>query len=254
MARGALTGRDLLFWALFVPLIPQALWVRRTAARFPPADGEPNGEIDRGDGKIRLLAIGDSIIAGVGANTLDRALVGRTAQSLAQATGARVSWTAKGESGVTSRYIARRMLPRVADKTENLSFDAILVSAGVNDVISLHSLGRWRRDIEALLTALTGRWPETVIAFSGLPPMHHFPALPQPLRAVFGMRARDFDQALREILQRYPQAIHIPLDFEARPGSFSNDGFHPSERSYAEFGAMATKAILKAIADKQPNQ
>ena len=248
-----MTGRDLLFWALFVPLIPQALWVRRTAARFPPADGEPNGETGRGDNQIRLLAIGDSIIAGVGAKTLEKALVGRTAERLAQTAGARVVWTAKGKNGVTSRYIARRLLPRVADKAENSPFDAILVSAGVNDVISLHSLRRWRRDIDALLTALAGRWPEAVIAMSGLPPMNHFPALPQPLRAVFGMRAPDFDRTLRKILRLYPQAIHIPLDFEARPGSFSNDGFHPSERSYAEFGAMATKAIFKAISDKQPN-
>ena len=249
-----MTGRDLLFWALFVPLIPQALWVRRTAARFPPADGEPYGEIGRGHGQILLLAIGDSIIAGVGAKTLDNSLVGRTAERLTQASGARVVWTAKGKNGVTSRDIARRLLPRVADKAENSPFDAILVSAGVNDVISLHSLARWRRDVEALLTALTDRWPKAGIAFSGLPPMNHFPALPQPLRAVFGMRARDFDRTLRDILQRYPQAIHIPLDFEARPGSFSDDGFHPSERTYAEFGAMAADAILKAIPDKQPNR
>ena len=249
-----MTGRDLLFWAQFVPLIPQALWVRRTAARFPPANGEPNGETGRGDSQIRLLAIGDSIIAGVGAKTLEKALVGRTAERLAQTSGARVVWTAKGKNGVTSRYIARRLLPRVADKAENSPFDAILVSAGVNDVISLHSLGRWRRDIDALLTALAGRWPEAVIAMSGLPPMNHFPTLPQPLRAVFGMRARDFDRTLREMLQRYRQAAHISLDFEARPGSFSDDGFHPSERTYAAFGAMAADAILKAISDKQSNQ
>jgi hypothetical protein len=31
---------------------------------------------------------------------------------------------------------------------------------------------------------------------SGLPPMHRFPALPQPLRWYIGSRARDFDRAL----------------------------------------------------------
>ena len=181
----------------------------------------------RGHSQIRLLAIGDSIIAGVGAKTLEKALVGRTAERLAQTAGARVVWTAKGKNGVTSRYIARRLLPRVADKAENSPFDAILVSAGVNDVISLHSLGRWRRDIDALLTALAGRWPEAVIAMSGLPPMNHFPTLPQPLRAVFGMRARDFDRTLREILQRYrkPPTSHL-ISKPGQAASATTDSTH----------------------------
>lgn len=248
-----MTGRDLLFWSLFAPLIPQALWVRKTAARFPPADGPATGDIGQGDTTIRLLAIGDSIVAGVGAHTLCNALVGQAAASLAQATGTRVKWTASGRSGLTSRDVARRMVPRVADTADDAPFDAILVSAGVNDVISLHHIGRWRKDLDALLQALSSRWSGAVIAFSGLPPMNHFPALPQPLRALLGMRARHFDRELRAILDGYPQAVHIPLDFEARPGSFSDDGFHPSEQSYAEFGAMAAAAIRKHLAVWNPN-
>lgn len=244
-----MTGRDLLFWSLFAPLVPQALWVRRTAARFPAAEGDSTGVTGYGETTIRLLALGDSIVAGVGARTLENALVGRAAASLARIAGARVIWTAEGRSGVTCRYIATRMLPRLADPPDGRSFDAILVSAGVNDVISLHGIDRWRRDLDHLLKSLANRWPEAVIAFSGLPPMNHFPALPQPLRALLGMRARHFDRELRAILDGYPQAVHIPLDFEARPGSFSGDGFHPSEQSYAEFGTMAATAIRKHTAD-----
>lgn len=243
-----MTGRDLLFWSLFAPLIPQALWVRKTAARFPAAEGESTGEIGHAGTPLRLLAIGDSIVAGVGARTLENALVGQAAASLAQATGSRVNWTASGRSGLTSRDVAMRMLPQVAGAADDGQFDAILVSVGVNDVISLHGIGRWRMDLEELLQALSRRWPGAVIAFSGLPPMNHFPALPRPLRALLGMRARDFDREMRAILGGYPQAVHIPLDFEARPGSFSEDGFHPSEQSYAEFGAMAAMAIRKHMA------
>jgi len=249
-----LTGRDLLFWSLFAPLVPQALWVRKTARRFPPADGESAGEAGQGDRTIRLLAIGDSIIAGVGARTLDNALVGQAASSLARIAGARVTWAAEGSSGVTSRHITTRMLPRMIENADDSPFDAILISAGVNDVISLHTVGRWRRDLEELLQSLSNRWPEAVIAFSGLPPMNHFPALPQPLRAVFGLRARQFDAVLRERSTTFANVLHIPLAFEARPGSFSEDGFHPSESSYAAFGALAAKAIFQARPEDHPNQ
>ncbi|PKL96762.1 MAG: hypothetical protein CVV18_00430 [Gammaproteobacteria bacterium HGW-Gammaproteobacteria-8] len=37
--------------------------------------------------------------------------------------------------------------------------------------------------------------------------------------------------------------VHIPLAFEARDGSFCEDGFHPSEPSYAEFRRVAGGAF-----------
>jgi len=243
MAPGAVTFKDLGFWSLFALLLPQAVWVRKTALRFPAADGPSDGETGHGTNELKMLALGDSIIAGVGARTLGNALVGRTAQHLSDALDARVHWTAHGRSGAITRQIATRMLPRL----ENQPVDAVLVSAGVNDVISLHGLARWRTDIETLLRALTDRWPDAVIAFSGLPPMNHFPALPQPLRAGFGLRARQFDRVLREALNGYPQSVHIPLAFEARPGSFSDDGFHPSEQSYVEFGRLSAAAIARRL-------
>lgn len=238
-----MTGRDALFYTLFFLLLPQAIWVRKTALRFPPADGAPQGETRIGPNDLRLLAVGDSIIAGVGARTLENALVGQTAQHLSDALDAHVHWKARGRSGATTRQIATRMLPRL----ENQPVDAILVSAGVNDVISLHSLARWRKDIESLLATLTDCWPGADIAFSGLPPMNHFPALPWPLSAVFGMRARQFDRLLRGVLENRPQAVHIPLAFEARSGSFCDDGFHPSEQSYVEFGRIAAEAIVRRM-------
>jgi len=244
MARGAVTARDLGFWSLFALLLPQAVWVRKTARRFPAADGPSEGETGHGPNELKLLAIGDSIIAGVGARKLGDALVGQAAKHLSAALEARVRWKAVGRSGATSRQIATGMLPGL----ENDRVDAVLVSAGVNDVISLHGLARWRSDIETLLRALTDRWPGAVIAVSGLPPMDHFPALPQPLRALFGLRARQFDRVLRDEVENHRLAVHIPLAFEARDGSFCEDGFHPSEQSYAEFGRVAATAIRKRMA------
>ena len=179
------------------------------------------------------------IVAGVGAGTLERALPGRTAAALAEALDARVEWLAIGRSGAAGRYIAQHMLTEI----EKARFDVIVVSAGVNDLISLHSLARWRKDLAALLHALSGRWPDAAIAFSGLPPMQCFPALPEPLRSLIGMRARQFDLVLRETIAACPQAIHLPLGFVADRQSFSGDGFHPSEASYATFGRIAADAL-----------
>ncbi|MDT8410568.1 MAG: SGNH/GDSL hydrolase family protein [Wenzhouxiangellaceae bacterium] len=238
-----MTGRDLLFGGLIATLFPQALWVRKTAPRFPAPSGATEGEAGQGSPAVRLLGIGDSIIAGVGAGTVEKALIGQAAESLAQTLQVPVAWKACGKIGLTSRSIAETLLPRIPDQP----FEAILVSAGVNDIISLHGIERWCRDIGILLQALSNRWPEAAIAVAGLPPMNRFPALPQPLRAVFGMRARQFDSVLREESNAFPRVAHIPLDFVADPESFSADGFHPSENSYALFGRLAAEAVGRVI-------
>ena len=94
-------ARSVLFWIILPLLIPQALYARRTAPRFAPAGGPATGTLGEGEPR-RLLAIGDSIIAGVGASTLSKALVGQTAAALATSQRCRVHWQALGVSGFES--------------------------------------------------------------------------------------------------------------------------------------------------------
>lgn len=235
--------RNLAFWLTFPFLVPQALYVRRTAPRFAPAAGPAQGSV--GDGEpTHLLAIGDSIIAGVGASELSRALVGQTAAALADARNCRVSWRALGKSGYDSSKVLDRMLPLLPD----IAFDYIIVSVGVNDVTGLTTIRNWRRNLSLLLQGLETHSPGALIAVAGIPPLHGFPLLPQPLRAVFGMRGRAFEEAAREVVRPHSRSFHIPLDFEPHPTKFAPDGYHPSEESYAEFGRHMAERLLESRA------
>jgi lysophospholipase L1-like esterase len=231
--------KNLLFWVIFPFLIPQALYVRRTAPRFDPASGPLEGLI--GDGKpMRLLAIGDSIVAGVGASTLSKALVGQTARALAASHGSRVSWQALGVSGYDSTKILERLLPKMPCD----ALDYIIVSVGVNDITGLTSIRRWRLNLSLLLSSLHAHSPNAVVAIAGMPPLHGFPLLPQPLRAVFGMRGRTFDEVAIKVVEEHPNALHVPLDFEPDPKGFAADGYHPSEESYVEFGQRMAERLV----------
>ena len=75
-------GRRLAFWLLLPFVALQGLRVRRRAPRFAAAEGPLQGRTGQGN-PLRLLAIGDSIIAGVGAKTIEAALTGQMAQALA---------------------------------------------------------------------------------------------------------------------------------------------------------------------------
>lgn len=239
--------RNLLFWVVFPFLVPQALYVRRTAPRFAPAAGPAAGSV--GDGaQARLLAIGDSIIAGVGASDLTRALVGQTANALANARQCRIAWRALGRSGYDSARILEDLVPRLPSN----AFDYVIVSVGVNDITGLTSIRQWRRNLAALLRALREHSPDALIAVAGMPPLHGFPLLPQPLRAAFGMRARVFDKAATKLVNGHERCTHVPLDFEPEPSKFSPDGYHPSEESYTEFGRHMAESLLGLAQASQP--
>lgn len=232
--------RNLLFWIVFPFLIPQALYVRRTAPRFAPAGGPVNGSVGDGE-QAHLLAIGDSIIAGVGASELSRALVGQAATALAHARQCRISWQALGRSGFDSARILENLVPLLPGDT----FDYVIVSVGVNDITGLTSMRQWSRNLTALLRALQHHSPDALIAVAGMPPLHGFPLLPQPLRATFGMRARAFDDIARRVVDQRERCTHVPLDFEPEPAKFSPDGYHPSEESYTEFGRHMAESLLE---------
>ena len=236
--------RNIVFWSLLPLLAPQAIYVRRTAPRFAAAAGPSHGVVGAGREK-RLLAIGDSIIAGVGAPTLGDALVGQTAGSLARRLRGRVRWQAFGVPGFNSRKVLDSLVPRLPDEAA----DFIIVSVGVNDITGVKTVSTWRANLQQLLLSLLDHSPGATIAIAGIPPMHGFPLLPQPLRAVAGLRASSFDQVGQAVASGFDQVVHVPVDFDPDPAMFAADGYHPSAESYRLFGdAMAAHLVSSSSA------
>ena len=234
--------RNLLFWFLFPFVLPQAIRLRQNAPRFPGAGGPKEGSAGAG-APLKLLAVGDSIIAGVGATRLSRALVGQTAAQLADRLECRIDWTARGSIGADSNKVLHRLVPRLPGSDA----DIIILSVGVNDVTGLTPVARWKRNMGHLLAALHHHSPGAIIAVAGVPPLKGFPLLPQPLRALFGLRGKTFDNAARKMVSRYPRAVYVPLDFDPTPDKFSADGYHPSEASYKMFGRIMADRITPAV-------
>ena len=230
------------FWVALPFVAPQALWVRRSVPRFAPAAGPTEGQAGSGEPR-RLVGIGDSIIAGVGAKDSRNALVSQTAAAYAEAQEREVHWQAVGRSGARTAEIVA-----MARTLDIRRADVFVVSAGVNDVIGLARLGPWLAAVKDLIDALQNHSPEAMIVVLGLPPLGSFPALPQPLRALLGARAALFDAHLAAILETLPSAVHMSIGERLEANQFSADGYHPSEASYGEL-ASAISEILKPSGD-----
>lgn len=208
---------------LLLPIaLAQGLWVRQTVPRLPPAAGR-RGTFGAGAGEpLRVVGVGDSIIAGVGVAHQDRALLGHFARRLHERSGRPVRWRACGVNGADSTMIRERIAP-VAPAA-----DFYIVSAGVNDAVRGVGTTRFAANLAAVATTLRRKSPQAALVFAGIPPLDRFPALPWPLGAVLGARAARLQAAARAAA-REMHAICFDFPADLPPGGFARDGFHPAE-------------------------
>ena len=128
----------------------------RERARARVVNGEP----------LHLLALGDSIIDGVGTATWKNPFPCSSPGPWPKNGALRVEWLIEGQTGNT---LICDELPRAVD--ESYPADVILLSVGVNNVTGLTST----RSLAAKAGRVAGqpeqRLPEARIIFAGLPPM-----------------------------------------------------------------------------------
>lgn len=212
-------------WSL--PLAPlmlvQALYVKRTIPRLPEPEGERAGEVGQGL-PLRLLITGDSAAAGVGVAHQTQALAGQLSGRLAADFA--LHWSLEALTGRTTLQAMdhlRQLPPQ--------HFDVAVISLGVNDITAGVSARRWITRLHQLTELLALRFQVRQVVFSPVPPMHLFPALPQPLRAYLGARARHFNQALTRYVGDEPRAALAQPELTGL--STASDGFHPGAEAYA---------------------
>jgi len=234
---------DFSFYSAFAVMLPQALIVRRNAPRFAVAAGNPFGTV--GDGPpIHVLGIGDSIIAGVGPERQEHAMLAQSAAAFAMTSGRTVHWRAAGKNGATSGDVLRD-LPALSGTRA----DCILISVGVNDLTGLSPSSRWAGRLARLLERTTTQWPNAQVVLAGLPPMDEFPLLPQPLRSLLGWRARHFDVIARGIAALHPRVRHLAVQIDPGVDVFADDGFHPSGTGCRLMAAPIAKSWFQQAAN-----
>jgi lysophospholipase L1-like esterase len=185
---------------------------------------------------LSILTLGESPVAGVGVSTHEEAITGQLAQALSARLQRLVAWRACGKNGVTAREALEQVVPEMPLEP----VDIALVAFGVNDTTAFRSAAAWRQDLRNVLEALDARCRPQLLIVSGVPPVARFPALPQPLRWVLGLKANVLDAVVRDLVATLPQAVYVPLALDPQDsGMMAEDGYHPSA-----FGCTAWAQVL----------
>ena len=230
---------------LLAPLLLAQGWlVRRRTPRLPEPPGPRAGALGAGP-RLRVLIVGDSAAAGVGAPSHDTALAGQLAHALAP--DYRVQWALLAATGATTQTTLDCLRQRPAE-----AFDFALTILGVNDVTSGVRAGRWRQQQARLRELLHSRFQVGHVLVCGVPPMARFPALPQPLRWFLGGRAARFSAVLHGDVAAEAGCSFLRLDFTDDAALMAPDGFHPGPGIYAAWAQRAAAAIRALRADTRP--
>jgi lysophospholipase L1-like esterase len=219
-----------------LPITPflylQGLITRWKVGLLPEAK-DPAGITGDGDEEVKLLVIGESTVAGLGARTHELALGGQFAKGIHERTGRTVNWTVVGRNGVTARRTIDELWPLVPDE----KFDYVLLGIGGNDVMKLSSPKKWRRDMLELVKIVREANPDAAIFISNCPMIIHSPILPQPIKGILWQLSQMHNANILEFTAGMDRVYYYPQPVDVNFEGFWADGIHPSEQGYRDWAA-----------------
>lgn len=235
------TTRLFFFWLWLVLLLPalvaQALYTRRRALRLPDAEGPNSGTTGSGETTFRMLVVGESTTAGVGAEHSEQALPAQLARALAEQSGLGVHWRADGVTGCKLADVVQRLRQHPPEA------DLVVIFSGVNDTTALTPLTEWRRSVEN--TVQLARTNGARVVLLAVPPMAHFTALPRPLRTLAGMRAQLLNRVMRSVADPPEGCDFIDWQIPVTADHLASDGYHPSATGYRAIARDCARRITE---------
>lgn len=191
---------------------------------------------------VRVVWLGDSTAAGLGASGRSGALPVQVAEGL----GPPVELVVVARGGARVADVVHDQLPALA----GLVPDVVFISVGANDTVHLTGRLSFERRYRTLVEALPD---DAEVVVLGVPDMGSIPRLAQPLRALAGWRGRQLDQVVQE-LAAATGAAYVDIAgatgpaFRAEPDRFyAGDRYHPSDEGYRRWAEAVLDVVGSAM-------
>lgn len=248
-----------------IPLL--AAWLERQAAYVRSITGTPLGwEAPRASGTygtrygdsgptspdlVRLVVLGDSLAAGLGAARPEDTLAARAARRLSTHLERPVHLRVVARIGAESADLAqqlRRLGPRYRP-------DVALVVVGGNDVLHRVPAETAARHLAAAVRHLQGRGAAVVVGTC--PDLGALRHVPQPLRVLASLASRQLAAAQRRaVLPLDPEVVDLAevlgsIRVERTAELFAVDRFHPSSAGYRRLARAVLPAVVRAAERSQ---
>lgn len=227
------------------------LQARLAVSNEPYATTPLDGHVEGTNAVLcRVVWLGDSLAAGMGAISPDLSLPRLVATGRGQDTRLHVF----AVPGATSQDVIRTQLPALHQLRHGLGqigqrIDAIGVTVGANDISAFTPRHRFRANVRRIVAAAGG----VPVVLVSIPHLGDAIRLPRPLRTIASLRALWLDLALREIARRedvfYASVRRRPHWIRRRDlrNFLAADRFHPSGAGYAVWAEHIIDAFDAAL-------
>ncbi len=235
--------------------------VRHQARTARKAIGKPLGEeallADRTykkkyGNRIDLLLLGDSIAAGLGAESPDHTLGAQLAKRLARRTRRSVRLHTAAIVGSESSMLRAQL----AGLPAGYAADVAVIVVGGNDVTHRVRSSVSQRHLAEAISAL--QEARAVVVVGTCPDLGALTAVPQPLRTLAGRASRQLAAAQRDTavsLGAYAVSLSDVVGpfFVAQPDQmFAVDRFHPSGAGYRRTAKALLPSVTAALGSDEP--
>lgn len=230
-----------LFQAKLFPVLPiliyQAYRVQKER-QTPKAQSE---FIKLGNGPHKLLVLGESTVAGVGASSVDFTL----AANIYRLFGEDSTVTNMGKNGIRASQVLQYFSEKL--RTEKAQLDGVFIFLGANDCFKLTNPIEYNLSILQLIRTLELEFHPSYIYLADIPPVHLFPALPAMLQFYLKSQREFLRAEMKLIAKGNSKIIFDELNLNFTSEFFCEDLIHPSDLGYQAIADFAWKGIQGRI-------
>lgn len=243
---GGVAVAGLAGWALLQAEVQIA---KRIIGDGPGISQKHEGTYGAGFGEShRILVLGDSTAAGVGASRPEEAIGSIVATGVAALSGRPVELRNASRSGATSPQLLGQLEQGLRDMPDP---EVAIIMIGANDVKERVDRAVSVRALSETVTRLVSQGAEVVVGTC--PDLGTVRPIPQPLRALVQRWSRDLAAAQTvAVVEAGGRTVSTgdllgPSFRESPAQMFSPDGLHPSSAGYARAAAALLPSVMDAL-------
>jgi lysophospholipase L1-like esterase len=225
------------FQAKLYPVLPFLLYQAMKVKRLNPLPPAMSEQLHLGKGEKKILVLGESTAAGVGASKVETSLGGRLYELL----GSEYQLTNFGKNGLKAIQLKPQFGVQISSVESPL--EGIFLFLGANDCFRLTQPKEFRTVLIQVIADLHSDFSPKWIYLADIPPVHHFPAFPVLLKSYLRAQRSFLRKEMQDICAADSRLVFDPLEFSFHPEFFATDGIHPSDKGYGQIASFAFSGL-----------
>jgi lysophospholipase L1-like esterase len=220
-------------------------WIKFYGKPVPPPSISRSSQTIGNGPKLTYVVLGDSTSIAQGGDYA-QGYATATAQYIAKTH--TVTWVNFGVSGARANDVASQQLEQAAAYKPDIA----LVAVGANDVTHLTEVSVVKTSLQKIISGLQAANPNVRIILTGSPDMGGPPRLPQPLRALAGVRTQTINSMITGLTDG-KRVVFAPIAektgpiFRANHHLYAADNFHPTTEGYKVWTPVLTGALDQVL-------